>query len=132
MRDLELTVHKLLSAVQHEWKAKLDAGQVNTVFQMGDQVLLLTKELLDTADISKLLQLWDWHFTVMACPSPNAYTLALQWRMLCSLTVNVDRLNPFHALVDAPRAQGQVSDPGQEASTRWSCCSTARRSGASP
>ncbi len=52
----------------------------------------------------------------MACPSPNAYTLALPRQMLCSPTVNVDRLKPFHARVDAPPAPGQVSDPdpGQE------------------
>jgi hypothetical protein len=44
------------------------------VFKVGDQVLLLTKELLDAADIGKLLQQWDRPFTVTACPSPNAYT----------------------------------------------------------
>ncbi len=150
MRDLELTVRELLSAAQQERKAKLDAGRVDTVFQVGDQVLLRTKyllhpatprggdqavfptpqgrllpqshqggrartkELLDAADIGKLWLLWDGPFTVMACPSPNAYTLALQLRMLCSPTVNVDRLKPFHARVDAPPAAGPVSDPGQE------------------
>ncbi len=50
----------------------------------------------------------------MACPSPNAYTLALQQQMLCSPTVNVDLLKPFHTQVDAPPAPGPVSDPGQE------------------
>ncbi len=34
--------------------------------------------------------------------------------ILCSPTVNVDRLKPFHVQVDAPPAQGPVSDPGQE------------------
>jgi hypothetical protein len=91
MRDLpvELTVRELLSVVQQERTAKLDAGRVDTVFQVGDQVLLQTKELLDTEDISKLQPLWDGQFTVMACPSPNAYTLALPLLMLCSPTVNV-------------------------------------------
>ena len=44
--------------------------------------MLLTKELLDAADIGKLLP--------TACPSPNAYTLALLRKMSCSPTVNVD------------------------------------------
>ncbi len=51
----------------------------------------------------------------MACPSPNAYTLALPRRMRrCSPTVNVDRLQPLHARVAAPPAPGPASDPGQE------------------
>jgi hypothetical protein len=58
MRELELTVRELLSAAQQERKsaaqqerkAKLDAGRVATVFQVGDKVLLRTKELLDAAD----------------------------------------------------------------------------------
>ncbi len=42
-------MQELLSAAQQERKAKLDAGRVNTVFQVGDHVLLstVTKELLD-------------------------------------------------------------------------------------
>ena len=43
-----------MAAAQHERKAKLDAGRVDTVFKVGDQVLLRTKELLDAADIVKL------------------------------------------------------------------------------
>ena len=39
-------VRELLSAAQEGRKAKLDAGRVNTVFQVGDQVLLRIKELL--------------------------------------------------------------------------------------
>ncbi len=39
-------------------------------------MLLRTKELLDAEDISKLQQRWEGPFTVTACPSPNAYTLA--------------------------------------------------------
>jgi hypothetical protein len=62
---------------------KLDAGRVDTVFKVGDQVLLQTKELLDTEDIGKLLQKWEGPFTVTACPSPNAYTLALLQKMHC-------------------------------------------------
>ncbi len=55
---LELSVHKLLAAAQQgcRGKAKLDAGRVDMVFKVEDQVLLWTKELLEAADISKLLQ----------------------------------------------------------------------------
>ena len=50
---MELTVRELLAAAQTERKAKLDAGRVDTVFKVGDRVLLRTKELLDAADIGK-------------------------------------------------------------------------------
>ncbi len=68
------------------------------------------------ADIGKLRPRWDGPFTVPACPSPNAYTLALPRRMCCSLTVNVDRLNlkPLFARAGAVPAPGPVSDAGQE------------------
>jgi hypothetical protein len=56
---------------------------------------------------------------MMACPSPNAYTLALALLMLCSPTVNMDRLKPFRASRRrAPPAPGpgqvSASDPRQE------------------
>ena len=114
MRELELSVRELLAAAQRERKAKLDVGRVETVFKVGDRVLLRTKELLDAADIGKLRPRWDGPFTVTACPSPNAYTLALPRKMRCSATVNVDRLKPFHERVNAPPEPGPVSDPGQE------------------
>jgi hypothetical protein len=50
----------------------------------------------------------------MACPSPNAYTLALPRKMRCSPTVNVDRLKPFFERAGATPAPGPVSDAGQE------------------
>ncbi len=53
------------------------------------------KGLLDAADIGMLRPRWDGPFRVTACPSPNAYTLALPRKMRCSPTVNVDRLKPF-------------------------------------
>jgi hypothetical protein len=114
MRELELSVRELLAAAQRERKVKLDAGRVDTVFKVGDQVLLRTKELLDAADIGKLRPRWDGPFTVKACAGPNAYTLALPRKMRCSPTVNVDRLKPFHERAGAPPAPGPVSDPGQE------------------
>ena len=71
--------------------------------------------MLDAADIGKLRQRWDCPFTVTACPSPNAYTLALLHKMRCSLTVtgNVDRrLKPFFERAGTPPSPGLVSDAG--------------------
>ncbi len=42
MCELELTVRELLAAAQQECKAKLDVGRVDTVFLVGDRVILLT------------------------------------------------------------------------------------------
>jgi hypothetical protein len=42
MHDLELTVRELLAAAQQERNAQLDAGRVDTVFKLGDLVLLWT------------------------------------------------------------------------------------------
>jgi hypothetical protein len=49
MRAMEKTVRELLAATQAERKAKLDAGRVDTVFKIGDRVLLRTKELPRTS-----------------------------------------------------------------------------------
>ena len=49
-----------------------------------------------------------------ACPSPNAYTLALPRKMRRSPRVNVDRLKPYFARADEPPPPGPVSDAGQE------------------
>ncbi len=60
---LEPTVRELLAAgEQQEREARLDAGLVDTVFKVGDRVLLRTKELLDAADIGKLRPWWDGPF----------------------------------------------------------------------
>jgi hypothetical protein len=80
----------------------------------GDRVLLRTKELLESADIRKLCPRWDGPFTVTACPSPNAYTLALPRLMRCSPTVNVDCLKPFFERLGTAPAPGPVFDAGQE------------------
>ena len=114
MRGIETMVRELLAAAQATRKAKLDRGRVDTVFKVGDRVLLRTKELLDAADIGKLRPRWDGPFVVVACPSPNAYTLRLPRRMRCSPTVNVDRLKPFFEREGADPAPGPVSDAGQE------------------
>ncbi len=111
MRELTPTVRELLAAAQQERNAKLDAGSVNTVFKVGDLVLLRTKELLDAADIGTLRPLWDGPFTVTACPSPSTYTLALQRRMQCSPTVNVDRLKPFYGAGGRARGGAAAQPP---------------------
>ena len=87
---------------------------MDTVFQVGDQVLLRTKELLDAAEVGKLRQRWEGPFRVAALAGPNAYTLSLPLRFKCSPTVNVDRLKPYHSQPDRTPPQGPVSDPGQE------------------
>ncbi len=69
-----------MAAAQQERKAKLDAGRVETLLKVGDQVLLRTKELLDAAEIGKLRPRWEGPFAVKACFSPNACTLALRRR----------------------------------------------------
>jgi hypothetical protein len=55
MLAMEVTVRELLAAAQAERKAMLDPGRVDTVFHVGDRVLLRTnlKELLGAADIGK-------------------------------------------------------------------------------
>ena len=75
----------------------LDQGRVDTVFQVGDEVMLRTAELLDAAEIGKLRPRWDGPFRVTALAGPNTYTLALPKRFKCSPTLNVDRLKPYHA-----------------------------------
>ena len=50
---------------------------------------------------------------MIACPNPNAYTLALPRRMRCSPPVNADRLKPFFDRAGELPAPGPVSDVGQ-------------------
>ncbi len=128
----ERTVRELLAAAQQERKAKLDEGRVDTVFQVGYRVLLRTKELLDATDIGKLRPRWDGPFTVTACPpaSPNAYTLALPRRMLCSRQSMSIGSSPFTSGSSLLRLRARYRMGGKRESTRWSCCSlaTARHS----
>ena len=49
---------------QQERKAALDRGRVDTTFQVGDQVMLRTKELLDAAEVGKLRPRWEGPFPV--------------------------------------------------------------------
>ena len=89
-------------------------GWVGTVFTVGDRVLLRTKLLLDATNIGNLLQCWDGPFTVIACPNPNTYTLALPRWIRCNQTVNVDHLKPCFERAGELPAHWQVSDVGQE------------------
>ena len=114
MKQLEQEVLALLHAAQQERKAALDPGRVDTVFQVGDEVLLRTKELLDSAEIGKLRPRWEGPFQVTALAGPNTYTLALPRRFRCSPTVNVERLKPYYARDGRPAPPGPISDPGQE------------------
>jgi hypothetical protein len=122
---MEVTVRELLAAAQTERKTKLDAGRVDTVFKVGDLVLLRTKELLDAVDIGKLRPRWDGPFRVTACPSPNAYTLALPRKMRCSPTSMSTASSPSPSEPGRRRLPGRCRTRGRKASTRWSCCSTA-------
>jgi hypothetical protein len=59
MLVIETTVRELLAAAQAERKAELNAGRVDTVFKVGEWVLLQTKGLLEHADIGELRPRWD-------------------------------------------------------------------------
>ena len=81
MRELELTVRELLAAAQRKRKVKLDAGRVDTLFKVGDQVLLQTKELLDAADIGKLQRRWDVRTRRLVPHAPRGRCRERQARM---------------------------------------------------
>jgi hypothetical protein len=80
MWAMEVTVGELLADAQAERIAKLDMGRVDTVFKVGDRVLLRTKKLFYAADIIMPRPRWDDPFTVTAGPSPNVYTFAASSR----------------------------------------------------
>ena len=87
MKTLEQEVRALLHAAQQERKAALDRGRVDTTFQVGDQVMLRTKELLDAAEVGKLRPRWEGPVPVAAVAGPNTCTLTLPARFKCSLTM---------------------------------------------
>ena len=123
-------MQELLAAEQADRKAQLDAGRVDTVFRVGGRgVLLRTEEPLDAAKIGKLRPRWDGPFTVIACPSPNAYTLELPRRMRQSPTVKrrtpKSCQNPSLSVPGPRRPRGPSPTRDRRASTRWSCCSIA-------
>ena len=77
MKELEQEVQVLLHAAQQESKASLDQGRGDTVFQVGDTVMLQTAESLDAAEISNPRPRWERPFSASALAGPNTYTLAL-------------------------------------------------------
>ena len=70
----DATGREPLAAAPADWKAKLDAGRVDTLFRVGNRVLLRTEKLLDAADMGRRRPRRDGPLTVLARPSPNAYT----------------------------------------------------------
>ena len=76
MKALEQEV-LALHAAQQERKEALDRGRVDTTFQLGNQVMLRTKELLDSTEVGKLLKRWEGPFpmAVVACPKHDIFIL---------------------------------------------------------
>ena len=73
----------LLRGAQLEHTAALDRGRVDTNV-VGDQVMLLTKKLLDVAEVGKLVRpLWEGPFPVAAQGLPA--------RFKCSPMVHVNQ-----------------------------------------
>ena len=97
---METTVRELLAAAQATRKAKLDTGRVDTVFKVGDRVLLRTKELLDAADIGKLRPRWPLHCDGLPQPQRRHSLAAAQ-----------DALNPDDQRGPAPSANQVVIIP---------------------
>ena len=52
-------------------------GWVNTTFQVGDQVMLRIKEVLDAAEVGTLRPRWEDPFTMASLACPNTCTLTL-------------------------------------------------------
>ena len=98
----------MLHAAQAERKAKLDLGRVDVKFAQGNLVLVLSKELLDAADISKLRDLWEGPFKVIKEAAPNAYLLKVAKLFWFNPTVNLFRLRPYMVLEGAPAQPGPI------------------------
>ena len=105
MKAFEQEVLALLHAAHQERKEALDRGQVDTTFQVGDQVMLWTKEMLDAAEVGKLRP-------PRRKDAPDTYTLTLPARFMCRPTVNVGRLKPYFLRTGRPPSHGPVTDPG--------------------
>ena len=120
MKSLEQEVRALLHVAQQERKAALDRGRVDMTFQVGDQAMLRTKELLDAAEVGKLRPRWELSppFPVAAVAGPNTYTLTLPARFKCSPTVNVDQLKPSFLRPGRPPSPGPVTGPVTDGRTR--------------
>ena len=85
---------------------------MGTTFQVGDQVILRTKELLDAVEwasygrVGRAPSLWLRSAPVAG---PNTYTLTLPERFKCSPTIKVDRLKPYFLRTGLPPSPGPVT-----------------------
>ena len=102
----------MLHTAQAEQKAVLDQGQKDFKFTPGDLVLVLSKELLDAAEIGKLRYWWEGPFKVIKEAAPNAYLLKAAKKFWFDPTVNVDCLCPYIEQAGAPAQPGLI--PGAE------------------
>jgi len=130
MKSLEQEVRALLHAAQRVRKEELDRGRVDTVFQVGDQVLLRTKELLDAAEVGKLRPRWEGPFRVAALAGPNAYTLL--FRGVSSAAPRSTWTGSSLTILGrtAPPRKARSLTPGRRGSTSSSSSSTGEPSAA--
>ena len=137
VRAIETAVRELLAAAQAEQKAKLDAGRVDTVFKVGDRVLLRSKELLYAANIGKLRPRWEGPFMVTPCRAPSPTRSRCRARCAAAQQSMSTGSSPFSpGPTNRPR-QAPYLMLGRKAITKWSCSLDRRlfrrtRGGASP
>ena len=70
--------------------------------------MVLSKELLDAAEIGKLRNLWEGPFKVIKEATPNAYLLKEVKLFWFDPTVNVDSLRPYVVQEGAQAQPGQI------------------------
>ena len=116
MEALEQKVRALLHAAQQERKSALVRARVDTTYQVGAQVNLQIKELLDTHEESTL----EGAFRVAAVAGPNTYTPTLQARFKCNPAATDDLLKLCFLRVGSTTWV-------RRGNTWWSNFSTARR-----
>ena len=121
---MEASVRELLAAAQAERKVKLDAGRVDTVFTVGNWVLLRTAKLLHASDMGKQRPRWHGPFTMTAYPSTNAYIFALPRKMRAGRRSTPTCSSPSSRVPGRRRLPGQCPKwtLDRRANTGWSCC----------
>jgi hypothetical protein len=130
MQEMERTVRELLTAAQQERKAKLDAGRVDTVFKVGDQVLLRSQCGPRSCSTRR---------TSASCVRGGTDRSRSRPARVPTLTRSRSRggccaarrstwtgSSPSTSGPTLLRLQARFRTLGRRASTRWSCCSTAR------
>ena len=72
MREVEVTVRELLAEAQSERGTTPDAGRADTVsrLEVGDRVPLRTEDLLDAADVGKLVPSKRWRCQCCSTGAP--------------------------------------------------------------